>query len=302
MTPRSWRPHILVFVSDLGKEMNLVRLADWFCRHRGVVTVCKLLVDKEVDNPALTAAREGMRTDLETAGLIAFPEVDLARDLVDGIVDVAQANGMGGIASNTVLLGWPTDRELQVEFLRALRRLELMNKSIILARVQDSLTAPAASVEPRIMVWWGGLQRNGDLMLLLTYLMTGDPAWRHARIRIMSLASTELMRRQTESNLHRLLRAIRIRADIEVMLRDPQVKVAEVIRERSREAELVVMGLATPEAGQEAEYAARMEALTEGLPNVLFVKNATCFVGELVSLPDELPDDPPDTDGDADRP
>ncbi len=287
MTPRSWRPHILVFVSDLGKEMNLVRLADWFCRHRGVVTVCKLLVDRSVDNPELIAQHDGMRAHLEAAGLVAFPEADLTYDLVEGIVNVAQANGMGGIASNTVLLGWPTEPGLQVEFLQALRKLELMNKSVILARVQDSLAARTAYTEPRIMVWWGGLQRNGDLMLLLTYLMTGNPTWRHARIRIMSLASTELMMRQTERNLHRLLGAIRIRAEVEVLLREPGVKVADVIRERSREAELVVMGLATPEPGHEAEYAARMEALTEGLPNVLFVKNATCFVGELVSLPDE---------------
>ena len=287
MTARSWRPHILVFVSDLGQEMDLVRLADWFCRHRGVVTVCRLLVNEVVDNPELIAGHESMRNELLEAGLAAFPEIDLTDDLVDGIVDVAQANGMGGITSNTVLLGWPSEPSLQVEFLQALRRLELLNKSIILAQVQNSLTARAAFSEPRIMVWWGGLQRNGDLMLLLTYLMTGNPTWRNAHIRIMSLASTELMRQQTERNLNSLLGAIRIRAEVEVLLRDPRVKVADVIRERSRQAELVVMGLATPEPGQEAEYAARMEALTEGLPNVLFVKNATCFVGELVSMPDE---------------
>ncbi len=287
MTARSWRPHILVFASDLDAELDLVRLADWFCRHRGVVTVCRLLVKEAITNADLIADEERMRTELESAGLVAFPEVDLARDLVDGIVDVAQANGMGGIASNTVLLGWPADPGLQVEFLQALRRLEVMNKSIILVRSREPLAVPAMSVAPLIMVWWGGLQRNGDLMLLLTHLISGNPTWRHARVKVMSLASTKLMKQQTESNLLHLLQAIRIEAEIEVLLKDSDALVADVIRERSAGAALVIMGLATPEPGQEADYADRMEALTAGLSNVLFVKNATCFVGELVTMPDE---------------
>lgn len=52
--------------------------------------------------------------------------------------------------------------------------------------------------------------------------------------------------------------------------------------------ELVVLGLATPERGEEAEDARRLKARCEGLPNVFFVKNASLFVGDRV-LPDEEP-------------
>ena len=34
----------------------------------------------------------------------------------------------------------------------------------------------------RIDVWWRGKQNNGDLMLLLAYLLTLNPAWRNAAI------------------------------------------------------------------------------------------------------------------------
>jgi potassium/chloride transporter 4/5/6 len=291
MTARSWRPHILVFVEELSKELDLVRFADWFCQHRGVVTVCKLLVGPETPSEeTLHQGKEEMRDLLATERVVAFPEVDLARDLVDGIVDVTQANGMGGIASNTVLLGWPEDPQLQIDFLRAMRRLEVLNKSLIFARVRPKLLYKRAGVERQIMVWWGGLQRNGDLMLLLTYLLSGNSSWRNARVKVMSLATTETMKQQNELNLKRLLSAIRIEADIEVLLKDPEAKVADVIRERSADAEVVLIGLATPDKGQEAEYAARLEVLTEGLPNVLFVKNASCFVGELIT--DEEEEDP----------
>ncbi|MFT5315482.1 MAG: potassium/chloride transporter 4/5/6, partial [Candidatus Krumholzibacteriia bacterium] len=285
MTPRSWRPHILVFVDDIRTELDLVRFGEWFSQGRGVVTVCKLEVgDVMADGPHdLREQVQMMREVLAEEGVVAFPEVDMARNLVDGIVDVAQANGLAGISSNTVLLGWPSDPGLQVEFLRAMRRLEVLNKSLAFARVRPQLLYKRQGVERQVMIWWGGLQRNGDLMLLLTFLLTRNSAWRNARVSLMSLATTELMKQRTESFLKGLVDEIRIEADIKVLLKDPAAKVADIIREESRDAELVMLGLATPEKGKEAEQAERMEAQCEGLSNVFFVKNASLFVGDLVT-------------------
>ncbi len=285
MTPRNWRPHILVFVTDIRSELDLVRFGDWFSQGRGVVTVCKLVVGDllDPDRPDLREEAAQMRRVLAEEGVVAFPEVDMARGLVDGIVDVAQANGIAGISSNTVLLGWPSDPGLQVEFLRAMRRLEALNKSLIFARVRPQLLYRREGIERQVMIWWGGLHRNGDLMLLLTFLLTRNSTWRNARVRIMSLATTELMQQKNERFLQQLVDEIRIDADIRVLLKDPEAKVADIIRKESRDAEVVLLGLATPPRGEEAEYARRQEALSEGLPNVFFVKNASLFVGDLIT-------------------
>jgi potassium/chloride transporter 4/5/6 len=285
MTPRSWRPHVLVFVDDIRTELDLVRFGDWFSQGRGVVTVCKLEVGDLMEDgpPDLKGQVKMMREVLAEEGVVAFPEVDMARNLVDGIVDVAQANGLAGISSNTVLLGWPSDPGLQVEFLRAMRRLEILNKSLAFARVRPQLLYKRQGVQRQVMIWWGGLQRNGDLMLLLTFLLTRNSSWRNARVSLMSLATTELMKERNEKFLKGLVEEIRIDADIRVLLKDPAAKVADIIRQESRDAELVMLGLATPKRGQEAEQAQRMEAQCEGLPNVFFVKNASLFVGDLVT-------------------
>jgi potassium/chloride transporter 4/5/6 len=291
MTPRNWRPHVLVFVDDIRTELDLVRFGDWFSQGRGVVSVCKLVVGDLLDEsrPDLRAMVGDMRSVLADEGVVAFPEVDMARSLVDGIVDVTQANGMAGISSNTVLLGWPSDPGLQVEFLRAMRRLEMLNKSLVFARIRPQLLYRREGIERKVVMWWGGLQRNGDLMLLLTFLLTRNSSWRNARVSINSLATTEIMQQQTEAFLRRLIAEIRIDADIRVLLKDPEAKVADVIRHESRDAEVVLLGLATPERGDEANYAARLEALSEGLPNVFFVKNASLFVGDLITP--EQPED-----------
>jgi len=220
---------------------------------------------------------------LTSEGVVAFPEVDIVRDLVDGVVDVAQANGIAGITSNTLLLGWPSTPLLQVEFLRVMRRLETLKKSLIFARIRPQLLYPRSNTERRILIWWGGLQRNGDLMLLLTFLLTRNSSWRRAKVHIMSLATTELVQEKNEKFLRELVDEIRIDAQINVLLKDPDEKVAEVIRRESADAEVVMLGLATPEKGKETEAAQRMEALSEGLTNVFFVKNASLFVGDLVT-------------------
>ena len=63
MTPRNWRPHVLVFVDDIRSELDLVRFGDWFSQGRGVVTVCKLEVGDLLDDdvPDLKAEAAAMR-------------------------------------------------------------------------------------------------------------------------------------------------------------------------------------------------------------------------------------------------
>ena len=281
---RNWRPHVLVFTSDPVRELDLVRFGDWFSQGRGVVTVCHLVVgDLLKDDLGLAEKRLDMQEILDAEKLTAFAEVDVVRELVDGVVQVAQANGMAGIASNTVLLGWPEEESLQVQFLRSMRRLEVLNKSLVLARIRPSRAYRREGVRRTIHIWWGGLQRNGDLMLLLAHLLARNPSWRDARVRVMSVASTETAQSQTESFLAGLIAEIRIRAETEVILKPKETTVTELIQERSKDAEVVFLGLATPERGEEAEYAGRLEKLAGDLPMVFFVKNASLFIGELMT-------------------
>jgi len=48
---------------------------------------------------------------LEKRGVVAFSEVHVVPDLETGILGIAQANGIAGLASNTVVFGWSEERE-----------------------------------------------------------------------------------------------------------------------------------------------------------------------------------------------
>jgi len=283
MSARNWRPHILAFVDGPIRELDLVRFADWFSQGRGVVTVCELVVgDLSAEIPDLLERRRLMQETLDSEGLVVFAEVDVVREIVDGIVNVAQGNGMAGIASNTVLLGWPEDSGLRVEFLKVMRQLERLHKSLIIGRIRPKHLYPREGVPRTIHVWWGGMQRNGDLMLLLAYLLTRNPAWRRARVQVLSIASNELTLQQTRSYLEKLAPQIRIDAEPRVVVKRKDRSIAELIQTESTAAEVVFLGLATPDPGDEAAYAERLENLAGDLPTVFFVKNASLFIGELL--------------------
>jgi potassium/chloride transporter 4/5/6 len=213
---------------------------------------------------------------------VAFAEVNVVERVEQGLVDVSQANGMAGIESNTVILGWPDDPARLVTMLRVARRLARVHKSLLIGRAPRFESG--RNGRPRsVHVWWGGLQRNGDLMLLLAYLLTRNAEWRDSRIRILSVASNELMKAETERVLARLVPAIRIRAEIDVVVKPAEVSVKQVIQAESGDADLVLLGLAEPEEGQETAYAERLTDLVEGLRAFFLVRNNSLFIGDLVS-------------------
>ncbi len=283
MTARNWRPHILVFVGSIDKRLDLIRYAAWFSEDRGVVTVSELvegdLLNLEID---LESRQQQVKNRLHEEGLPVFGEVNVVQDIERGIVAVAQANGIAGIESNSVMLGWPDDLDRMTQFLKIIRRLKHLNQSLLIGRVTPLPPAHEGTMR-RIDIWWGGLQRNGDLMLLLGYLLSCNPEWRDCTIRILSVASSELMFEKTTSFLNKLIPEIRIDAEIKVMIKQDEVSINEMILQESGQADLVLLGLATPDEGDEENYARRLFQLAEGLPSCFFIHNGSLFIGELVT-------------------
>ncbi len=283
MTARNWRPHVLVFCGRVERRLELARFGNWFSEDRGVVTVCELVEGDVLTLDVDTRARQHeIEALLREKGIPAFGEVNVVQNLERGILAVAQANGMAGLESNLVLLGLPDDRQRLAIFLKLIRRLKRLEISLLLGRVQPQ--PPTFEGRSRVIhIWWGGLQRNGDLMLLLAYLMSRNPEWRNARIRVLSIASNELMRQRTEASLHRLIPEIRINAEVDVMVRAGDESVVDMIHRESAAADVVFLGLAAPEEGEEEDYARRLLELAEGLRNCFFVHNGSLFIGGLVT-------------------
>ncbi len=279
--PRNWRPHILLFAGDAGKRINLVRLASWFNQDRGIITACRLVTgDLQDGSIEIDRIQAEMETEVDEAGVTAFCEAHVVPDFETGVLGIAQATGVGELSANTVIFGWSKESERLASQLRLMRALANAGKSTIICRLN---WAHEPGQEKRIDLWWGGLQNNGDLMLLLAHLLRLNPEWNNARLTVRSIARSEAERDSQHSGLAELLAENRIEADTEVLYEpDADRDVAEILHERSAKADVVFLGLMMPSFGDEVHYAKRLEKLAEGFKTTIFVRNAGRFAGDLL--------------------
>jgi amino acid transporter len=279
--PRNWRPHILLLAGDPGKRISLVRLASWFNQDRGIVTACRLMTGDLRDGAIdIDQAQAEMEAEVGEAGLTAFCEAHVVPDFETGVLDIAQASGVGELQANTVMFGWSKQRERLASQLRLMRALANAGKSTIISRIH---WAHEPGQEKRIDLWWGGLQNNGDLMLLLAHLLCLNPEWTDARLTVRSIARSEVERDSQSTGLAELLAETRIEAETEVLYEpDPDRDVADIMHTRSARADVVFLGLMMPPYGEEILYAKRLEQLTAGFHTTIFVRNAGRFAGDLL--------------------
>ena len=278
--PRNWRPLILLFSGDPARRAGLVRLANWFTQNRGLVTACQMIIgDLENERGEIESRERDMAAALGREGLVAFPKVVVVPEFEPGVISVTQASGLSSLRTNTIMFGWPEKRDRLLAMLRILRAASNAGRSTLIARLQEPVVPLR---QPRIDVWWRGKERNGDLMLLLAYLLQLNGEWKSARISVRSVVDDDTERVAMEASLAQLIPETRIAAHGEAILRPEGAGVVDLVREHSANADIVFVGLRDPAAGEEEAYADTLTALAEGLPTTVFVRNGGEFAGRLI--------------------
>ena len=278
LDPRNWRPHVLVFSADVDHSVETVKLASHFSQDRGIVTVTTILqgdLDKLEEAQQL---REHNAAALEEAGVLAFPEVLVIKDLEQGIMTAAQANGYAGLDSNVVVMGWPRDLPRLSRLMRWVRHLDALAKSAVIVR----LPTPFPEEPEEILVWWKGREHNGDLMLLLAHMLSHSPGWRQATIVLARVVADSEEGARFKAQTRSAVAEINIEVEVETIVQPDADLVVSAIRTRSRSADLVFFGISMPEDGSEDASAERVHALSDGLPPTVFVRNSSPFRGKLV--------------------
>ena len=148
--------------------------------------------------------------------------------------------------------------------------------------MQQNNWAHEPGQQKQIDIWWRGLQNNGDLMLLLAYLLNLNPEWNDASIIVRSIMENEKEHDSMAASFNELVPSTRIKADTEVIVKPTNMTVADVMHNYSRNSAVVFLGLMEPEPGAESEYAERLIELAGGFNTTIFVRNAGYFAGNLV--------------------
>ena len=127
----------------------------------------------------------------------------------------------------------------------------------------------------RIDVWWGGMQANGGLMLLLAYLITKDRDWRNAKTYLKLVVHDETAAAAARKNLEAMLKQLRIEAIPRILVSQGR-SFDEILHRSSQNADLVFMGMKIP-GDDFTQYYDNLQARTANLPTTLFVLAAADF-------------------------
>ncbi len=295
--PTNWRPNLLVLGGDIEKRPWLLQLGSAVVQGRGIVTYVRLL---EGNVQELADEWRSMRQELDAKLRENFPhvfgKVSLARDKYRGAVAVTQAYGMGTLEANTVMLGWPTKPERNANYVRMLRDLAALDRSLLIVRYNATRGLGRGH---RIDIWWGGLQQNGGLMLLLAYLLTAHDRYRNAKVLVRTVIPEGNSVKEAEQRINAVLEKARLKATATVIVDDGRA-ITDVMHDHSRNADLAIIGLRLPPQDEQADvFFERVNDILTDMPTTVLVHSARNFEGEpvLFDKQEPAPDESDDVDG-----
>lgn len=280
---QNWRINAIVFGGDPVERRHLIHFALWLVQNRGLGTYFHLIkgdVRKESER-----ARRMEPATREVIGHIypqMFAKVTVSNDIYQGILNVSQSYGLSGMTPNTVLMGWGEESENPAEFTDLIRGLLALDHNLLFLEYDHNRGFGRYQT---IDIWWGGMERNAELMILLAYLITSSEQWDDAKARVNVVVDSVNARESTLINLQRFVGASRVKAEPNVIILDSERQTLfELMADVSRDTDLVLMGFREPTEDEGEEFIKYIGQFIEGLNTVLLVRASTRFDGARLLL------------------
>ena len=277
--PKNWRPHILVLSGAPQKRWSLIELADGFSHNRSLMTVSSVLPSGSRDLKQQLNLEKTIRDYLQKRGVKALVRVVTADDPFEGAVRLVETYGLGPLVPNTIVMGDSEQPERRESFCNAIAEIHASKRNLVIFHENHS---SGFGFRRNIDVWWGGMQSNGSLMLLLAYLLRTDINWRHAKI-YMKLVVPDLdAAAAAKDNLEELSKNLRIDVVPKVIVAEGR-PFDEILEQSSSNADLIFLGMAAP-SGNFTEYYEKLQERVTNLPSTIFVLAAPEFaIGEVLT-------------------
>ncbi|MDJ0619204.1 MAG: amino acid permease [Calothrix sp. MO_192.B10] len=277
---KNWRPNLLVFSGSPSKRWSLIQLANALTHKRGFITVSGVLPSGSRDLAQQSRLERTIREHLKKQQVQALVRVVTAPDPFEGMLQLVEAYGLGPLVPNTILLGDSEDATRRDNYCNTIAQLHYAKRSVMVLRENPQR---GFGKYRRIDVWWGGMQANGSLMLLLAYLLHSTIEWRDAQIYLKLVVPNEAGAKDAKANLNAMLTQLRISAIPSVIVADNR-PFEEILHESSQDADVIFLGMATPTEENFTEYYEQMHARTANLPTIIYVMAAADFAfGEVLS-------------------
>jgi amino acid transporter len=258
MSRKNWQPTVLAIGTNPLNKRPLTKFLDWIGARHGLVNLCQVIPVDGDFQAALELRSKAMAqmSDYITARKShLIPDVIVTRDLPSSILDKVQS---GGYHANTVAFATEAGKIDDVGHLTPIYRdLLLVNKNFLFLRFGHRLFGNRR----HIYIWWSKPD-NGQLMVILSYILLSQRDWKDAQVTICYIAD-DVDAEEKERYLTDLIEQSRFQMGSLLYRRfpfDPEKGIYRIIGENSAEADLVFLGL--PDNVDLVEYLQRWDSLT----------------------------------------
>ncbi|MEM7725744.1 MAG: amino acid permease [Cyanobacteria bacterium P01_A01_bin.45] len=270
---KNWRPNILVFSGSPSKRWSLIQLANALTHKRGFITVASVLPSGTRDLSQQKDLEDKISDRLKKQQVKALVRVVTAPDPFAGMIQLVEAYGLGSLIPNTILLGDSEDKTRRDRYCEMIQKLYYAKRSVMILRENAD---QRFGLNRTIDVWWGGMQANGSLMLLLAYMLRSTIEWRNAHISLKLVVPDEAGAEDARANLEKMLRQLRISATPYVIVANNR-PFERILHESSQNADVIFLGMAAPTDRNFTQYYEKMHVRTANLPTIIYVMAAPDF-------------------------
>ena len=264
--PKNWRPHLLVLLGAPTKRWHLVDIAAALTHNRALMTVAAILPENSTGTERQNAMEATIAEYLSKQGVQSLVSVTSAETPFIGATRLVETYGLGALIPNTVLMGYSDVYKHRDDYFKMISDLHRARRNVAIMHYNPE---NGFGERRRIDVWWGGLRKNGGLMMILADLLKTSSTWRNSEVVVKMVVPTDAAVNGTRNNLTTLVENLRTGATTEVIFADGR-QFGDILRESSSNADLVFLGMAKPEE-YFVSYYEDLQRMIKGLPSTILV-------------------------------
>ncbi len=269
---QEWRPSAICISRDSFKSDKAFQLMNWISYKYGFGTYIHLIEDyySKQSKQQSEGELEKLIKNFKGKGSHVYVDTMISPSYTSAVAQAIQLPGISGMENNMVIFEYDRDDR------DSLREI-VDNYSLVHAGRFDvcifGSSKRTINFKNGIHVWIRSIDyENSHLMILLSYIIQGHPAWRKSQITIYDVC-TLAQEAETRKNLEELVKTGRLpitSKNIQVLTNESHLDPRTLVREHSANAGLCIIGF---HAGMLKNKEIRAFDGYEELGNILFVNS-----------------------------
>ncbi|HCC71295.1 MAG TPA: amino acid permease [Bacteroidales bacterium] len=270
-TQQEWRPSAICISKNSFERDTAFRLLNWISFKYGFGTYLHRIegyYSKKTNADAQEILKD-LVNKFENIENHVYIDTIISPSYTSAIAQAIQVPGISGMENNMVIFEYSKDKPEELH--------EIMDNHALVNAGNFDVCILASSqrdfkFKKGIHLWVKSTDEyNANLMILLSFIISGHPDWKKTHIKIFDICKPEQYNEMLENN-KKLIKEGRLpitEKNIEIIIEEPDVNPKDLIIERSKDAALTLIGF----RGESLRHDEELLSGYDELGTILFVNS-----------------------------